>query len=485
MSDWLQDHGQQENSDPKDHSHTPEQPDTQSAANSEEPGKTNSGWVTPQHNQVNGNTTTGSSGQQYTTDPVSGWRSAGGYYGPPKSVQTPPTSPYGWQYTPPTPQKPPQKRKGVAVLVGVLSVLCVVTLVVTAFLLGRTGLANVDQPSTTSTTSQADGTSNAPKITTMEPKEEGLTTQEIVARNLDSTVVITMYTKRSGFFGTAGEVQAGAASGIVWTEDGYIITNAHCVYNDSTRSTYSRIKVTLYNQKEYDAKIVGYDVSTDLAVIKIDATGLKPATFGDSSKVQLGDRVIVLGNNGGYGWSVTQGIISGLARDVYEETNYAIKCLQTDAVINPGNSGGPMLNSSGQVIAINSAKIVATGYEGLGFSIPINEAIPILEDLVAYSYVKGRVMLGITGQTFSYTGFEGFQILSVNDESSLKGKVEKGDIITHVNNVRVKNYEQMQAELIKHKVGDTVTLKILRFDADRGTPYSFEVKATLLENTGK
>jgi serine protease Do len=281
--------------------------------------------------------------------------------------------------------------------------------------------------------------------------------------------------------GRSSEQQVGAATGIVWSKDGYIITNAHVVFNEDAGQVYGRIKVTLYNEEEYDAEVVGYDRKTDLAVIKVQADNLQPAEFGQSTQLRLGQRVVVLGNNASYGWSVTQGVISGLARDVYEETAYAIKCLQTDAVINFGNSGGPLINTSGQVVGINSAKIVQTGYEGLGFSIPIEEARPILENLITNGYVKGRVMLGITGNTVTTSGYEGFRIQEISPDSPMADtNARAGDIITHVNDVRVKSYVELSTELNKNKVGDKVKITLMRV-LDGGATEPVNVTVTLME----
>lgn len=140
--------------------------------------------------------------------------------------------------------------------------------------------------------------------------------------------------------------------------------------------------------------------------------------------------MIALGNAAGLSWSATQGIVSALARDVYDDTGYAIKCLQIDAAINFGNSGGPLLNNQGLVVGINSAKIVKTGYENLAFSIPINEAKTIIDSLMKYGYVQGRVALGITGQTVSSGNYNGFMIASIAEGSSLQNtEAQVGDLI--------------------------------------------------------
>lgn len=425
--------------------------------------------------------------------------------------QTPPqTPPQGrYPYAPPQPSFTPQpphgnkrgKKHGVNILVAVLAVLCCASLITCGVLAVQVFSMNNSAPiqSGTQTPSESDtqGNKSPSAVNENGPSLEingvddaddgGLTTREIVAANLDSTVVLTMYQNMSmSYYGynidssNDSLTRVGQASGIVMSEDGYIITNSHCVYDEDNRSEYARIDVTMYDGTEYQASIVGYDPTTDLAVIKVDADGLKPAQFGDSSAVALGDRVITLGNSGGLQWSASQGILSGQARDVYEDTGYSIKCLQVDAVINPGSSGGPLLNAYGQVIGINSAKIVLTGYEGLGFSIPINEAKAIVDDLVKYGYVTGRVSLGITGRTVTSIGYEGFMIDTINTGSSLQGtKAQVGDIITHVDGVRVTGYAPMRTELTKHSVGDSVTLTLLRLDNQTRTTQTFDITVTL------
>ncbi len=415
--------------------------------------------------------------------------------------------PYAQPSVPVPPHQPNEKRsgkgRGVKVLIVVLAVLCCASLItsgvlaVQMFALGSSQQTQISTDSPSDTDEKTPGSSvneNAPSLEingVADADDGGLTTREIVANNLDSTVVLTMYQKQSMSYygyniGNSGDslTRVGQASGIVMSEDGYIITNSHCVYDEDNSTEYARIDVTMYDGAQYQATIIGYDPTTDLAVIKVDAAGLKAAEFGDSSAVALGDRVITLGNSGGLQWSASQGILSGQARDVYEDTGYSIKCLQVDAIINPGSSGGPLLNVYGQVIGINSAKIVLTGYEGLGFSIPINEAKAIIDDLIKYGYATGRVSLGIAGRTVTSIGYEGFIIDSISNGSSLEGTTAKvGDIITHVDGVRVTDYATMRTELTKHGVGDNVTLTLLRLDNQSRTTESFDVTVKLGEST--
>ena len=414
---------------------------------------------------------------------------------PPESQPTPPYDPYGW-HTPPTysaptpsPQPPVKKPNGAKIAIAVIGVLCAVTIIVLSVLVGllyRNGGTLFPAPTDTDS-----GTINAPtlQITELDEDAEGLTTTEIVDRNLDSTVLLTIYSSASSNafpFGqtTEQEVKSGSASGIVMSADGYIITNWHCVVNESTNEVFPRIDVTMYDGTVYEyAEVIGHDSSTDLAVIKVDATDLKPAEFGNSDNLKMGNKVVALGYPSEE-LSVTQGIVSGLARDVYEDTGYAIKCLQIDAAINPGNSGGPLFNAAGQVIAVNSAKIVASGYEGIGFSIPINEAKVIIDDILKNGYVTGRVALGITGQTYSDSHYRGFLIYTIENDSPMnKTEAKRGDLITAVDGVIVESYAELRSELAKHKVGDTVTLKLLRSENRQVREFSVSVK--LAEAKGK
>lgn len=419
--------------------------------------------------------------------------------------------PYGWQQqqpTPPAPQPPKKKRSGSSVVLAILACVCVVTIVVLSVMMVFAIQQNpdllTDLPSSSGTTNDnaADkGNTDVPSIDITETEEDAdaLTTQAIIQKNLNCTVVITTYEQNTYYnnfqFGgsysdnqDAGLTEASSATGIIMSEDGYIITNRHCVINESTNIQYAQINVKTYDGTVYEkAEVIGVDSDTDLAVIKVKASGLTEAEFGDSSQLKLGDKVVALGNSGGLEWTPTQGIISGLARDVYDDTGYSIKCLQTDAAINPGNSGGPLINAQGQVIGINSAKIVASGYESLGFSIPINEAKSILESLLQYGYVKGRVSLGITGSTYTSTNsnYDGFQIMTINTDSSLAGtEAQAGDIITHVNDVRVTDYATLRAQLSTHNVGDTVTLTLLHVNSYNRQVETITVTCTLQESTG-
>ena len=388
-------------------------------------------------------------------------------------------------------EPPKKKRNGFVTFLVVLAAIATVGLFVAGCVMLADGLrgADVQQPETPGVT-EPSGNVNAPslEVNAWDADDGGLSTEEIVKRNMDSTVVLTMYSRTNNFFfGESNITEAGAASGIVMTADGYIITNRHCAINEYTGEKYERIDVTTYDGTVYeDAQVIGVDEATDLAVIKVKATDLIPAKFGDSDELEVGARVVALGNAAGLSWTATQGILSAKARDVYDDTGYAIKCLQVDAAINSGNSGGPLLNKQGLVVGINSAKIAASGYEGLGFAIPINEAKVVIDSLLQNGYVSGRVALGITGQTVDSGMYKGFMIATIEEGSCLEGTdAMVNDLIVAVDGVTVTDYGTLRAELAKHKVGDRVKLKLLRSDARTGEVTSLYVTVTLNEQKGE
>lgn len=281
---------------------------------------------------------------------------------------------------------------------------------------------------------------------------------------------------------------AGSGSGIILSDDGYIVTNAHVVAGAET------VKVVLYNEEEYEAEIIGADTQTDIAVLKIEADNLVKAEFGDSSQVEIGETVYALGNPGGLSLqsSFTDGMISGLNRVITtDDSVYSMTVIQTSAAINPGNSGGALINEYGQVIGITSAKIVSTDYEGIGFAIPTQAAKPIIEEIIRNGYVSGRAMLGITGTTVDsvtaryYNVPEGVQIITIEQDGCLYGTEAKvGDIITAFNGQDVTRMEDLQSFLAKCSPGDEVELTLYRYSATGMSDRSFSIKVRLIENKG-
>lgn len=243
------------------------------------------------------------------------------------------------------------------------------------------------------------------------------------------------------------------------------------------------------DKTEYEATIIGYDTDTDIAVLKIDASGLTPAEFGNSDDLQVGELVLAIGNPLGFELfgSVTSGIVSALNREI-NINDKKMSLIQTDAAINSGNSGGPLVNSYGQVIGINSAKMTSTyssaSVEGLGFAIPITQAKTIIDDLINYGYVKGRPQLGITcidvDETTAnlYNMSVGAYVRSVtpNGAADLAG-IQEGDIIIGVNGTAVSTTEEINEKKNEFKAGDTITLTISRNGKDT------DVQVTLQEVT--
>lgn len=273
-------------------------------------------------------------------------------------------------------------------------------------------------------------------------------------------------------------------SGIIASSDGYIVTNAHVVNGASS------LKVILSSGKTYSAKLIGSDSITDLAVIKINASGLTAAQFGSSSDLKVADKVMAIGNPGGleFNSSVTVGYVSALNRQITNsDTGYTMKCIQTDAAINPGNSGGALVNMKGQVVGINSSKIVATGYEGLGFAIPINEAQPVVSELKAYGYVKDRAVLGISGQYIDsmtarmYGLPTGMYVAAVNSNAVSDAGIRKGDVITKIDGTEVTSMNTITSLIASKKPGNVVTLTVSR----SLTGKTFTASVKLSQATGK
>lgn len=298
-------------------------------------------------------------------------------------------------------------------------------------------------------------------------------------------VKVTIPSSQDFFLGQS-ESSTGEGSGIIIRSDGYILTNFHVIEqaissNTNTLLQGAKIEVILPSEtsKSYTATVVGKDSQSDLAVLKIDAgVTLTAAELGDSSKLQQGDLAVAIGNPAGldYMGSVTAGVISGLNRTLTTEDGKTLTLIQTDAAINPGNSGGALCNSEGQVIGINTIKISATGYEGLGFAIPINHAKEVANNLIEYKYVKGRPLIGIsirmeldsaTAQRYGVP--EGILVGEVTAFSAAdKAGIKQNDIVTKFDGVAVNTYAKLEEIKNKHKPGDSVKVEIYRY-TDKST----------------
>lgn len=278
-----------------------------------------------------------------------------------------------------------------------------------------------------------------------------------------------------------------AGSGIIISEDGYILTNNHIVNSSSTSYYYelgkaNKVIVTLYNDStKYDATIVGTDSQTDLAVIKIEKNGLKAAELGDSDAVQVGEFAMAIGNPLGLTDSVTAGIVSAVNREVSDQDGNSYVAIQTDASINSGNSGGALVNSKGQVIGVNTLKLSGTGVEGVGFAIPINSTKEIYEQLIQYNKVK-RPYIGIGGYDLDEQTAEdnnlvvGIYIKTIEDFSAgEKAGLKIGDVIVEVDGTKVTKMDELNAINNQKQIGDTLKLKVFREGKEK------EITVTLQE----
>lgn len=387
------------------------------------------------------------------------------------------------------PQKQPKPKKhgskfGLKLLAVVLC--CAIT---SAASLGvfvamiQNGVINVQSPEASSNAAftisrVVNGDTSSDTSTSSDGTVSAMSDQDIAAKLTPSVVCIQNYqvTQNYGFMQTdtsdSSVSPASEGSGIIMSEDGYIITNAHVVEGATS------LKVMTSDGETYEAQLIGSDTVTDLAVVKINATGLTAAEFGSSEDLRVADKVMAIGNPGGHelSSSVTIGYVSALNRAIANNTTgYTMEYIQTDAAINPGNSGGALINEYGQVVGINSAKISATGYEGLGFAIPIDTAQPIISDLIQYGYVKDRAVLGISGQFIdSMTGRfyglpQGEYVAQLNSSEAQASGLQVGDVITAIDNQQLDSESTLRSAILSKKPGDTVTLQVYRSSTQQST----------------
>lgn len=289
-----------------------------------------------------------------------------------------------------------------------------------------------------------------------------------IAKTTGPAVVgIANFRTTASFFGEGGLTEVGSGSGfIIDAKNGYIVTNNHVVYGAE------KIMVSLADGRNIDAKLVGGDRRTDLAVVKIaDTKNLTAAQLGDSSNIQVGEPVVAIGNPGGeeFARSVTVGYVSATNRILEIEGEASFNLIQTDAAINPGNSGGPLVNYQGQVIGINSAKNQQAGFEGMGFAIPISDALPTIKQLIEKGYashpgLEVHIDPRYTPEFASQRGWPaGAYVAKVTPGGPAeKAGIRAGDIITKINGQEIKNSLRLTRELFKYKPGDTVTVTIFR-----------------------
>lgn len=387
----------------------------------------------------------------------------------------------------------PKKKKNRTWLVAISSALAASVFTAAAFTAGfyyvdsKSDTTSLTQTTTAATTVNNTADAGAAATTTYNNGKKVLTIPEIASQVGPSVVGVINKTKVSTqqyydpFSGryyyyqdpsnsSDETVEQGSGSGIIISEDGYIVTNQHVIDGAS------EISVILNTGDEITAKLVGQDTKTDLAVLKIDTdVDLTPATLGDSTTVQVGELAVAIGNPMGmeFSGSVTAGIISAVNRTMtIDDRTYNL--LQTDAAINSGNSGGALINQYGEVIGINSVKLSETGVEGMGFAIAISEAKPIIEDLMNEGYVTGRPIVGIGVQQTPY----GLFISSVEENSGAEeAGLQVGDMILEVDDREVSTSSEINEIRDEKKPGDTLKFKISR------QGQTIDVNVTLKEDT--
>jgi len=382
----------------------------------------------------------------------------------PKSYYTPPEKP---------PKKVKEKKKGG---MGKFIAACLIC----AILGGVGGGAIVATQLPDSATTNYTGSklnisdSDSSETQTASPVAAGstMTGSQIYSLGCAQAVGISTEITYTNYFGMQSK-SAVSGSGFIVTSDGYIVTNYH-VIADAYTQNYA-VSVMLYNGDKFDAKIVGVEESSDIAVLKIDATGLSAATLGDSDNLQVGETVYAIGNPlGELSFTMTSGMVSALDRDITTQDSTTGQTttnnmFQIDAAVNEGNSGGPVYNEKGEVVGIVTAKYSDTGVEGLGFAIPINDVTDIVDQLITNGYVSGKANFGITVTTVDstvaqyYNMVEGAYVYSVEQGScSDKAGLKVGDIITAINDVTVKSSSELTNEKKNYKAGDVVKLKVYR-----------------------
>lgn len=414
------------------------------------------------------------------------------------------------QFRPPYPQQPPMQQQpfrqppmqqpqnpqpskmssGGKIAIAIISVLLVVAIILATVIIIKPG--SLGDTVTTTTPELIEGAENANSydIASTPKSEDALTTAEIAEKVKPSIVGIVVYA------GNSSQSSAGEGTGVIMSVDDtgtytYILTCAHVISDPGIRVT-----VQTEDGTSYPAEIVGYDTRTDLGVVKIEATGFTVAEFGDSDNLRVGDSVFAIGNPGGVEFfgSFTGGYVSAIDRPVSSDIGYTMKCIQHDAAINPGNSGGALVNVYGQVIGINSQKIAATEYEGMGFAIPTTSAREIVDNLINYGYVPNRPKLGIT--YYPVTASSQYNMIArindlpagtlIIDEIAADGalantEARRYDMIIAVNGNDLTTADVLLELIDNGAVGDTLTLTLCRVNSNYSIE-TFDITVTLVED---
>ena len=452
-------------------------------------------YTRPQQNQSGAPYTPYGSQPQPNRNPYSAQNPQNGQPRPPyQQPQNPQYRPYG--YAPagaPAPQKPKKGNgKRIVGLVVILVVVVAAAAIIASFIgsRGKGSTASTTNPASTVSSAQQDASTSSPVeySTNAASDIKQLSAVEVAEKARKSVVGVMTYSN--------GKL-SGEGSGVAMAHDKskkytYILTCAHVI---SDKNITYRIQ-TLEN-KTYEASLVAYDTRTDIGVLKVEATDIPLAELGDSTSLKVGETVYAIGNPGGseYFGSMTDGIISAIDRSV--SSTYTMTCIQHNAAINPGNSGGALVNSAGQVIGINSSKIAATDYEGMGFAVPIATAKSVAESLIEYGYVPNRPKLGI-----EYASVSSYQLYSMvvaikglpagslviagisTDSSLVNTKAQVGDLIIGVNGKDMDDSSVLLDLINTGAVGDTITLRLCRIESRTYKTTEFDVTLTLVEDKG-
>lgn len=358
----------------------------------------------------------------------------------------------------PSPEKPKRAKRVVQLTWGKLTAIIACCLVLSigcgiggAYLIARTNPSSVIYQDTSKIVSTG--------------SQDSSTIKSVVEQCANSVVEIQTESVTNGSNPFQQYVSSGAGSGVILTQDGYIVTNHHVIEDANS------ITVRTRSGDEYNASLIGSDEQSDLAVLKIDATGLTPAVLGDSTTLEVGDLAIAIGNPlGELGGSVTSGIISALDREMTID-GQTMTLLQTDAAVNPGNSGGGLFNANGDLIGIVNAKSSGENVEGIGFAIPISTATDIIDELIANGEVTSRPTLGVSlynvedEMTASQLGVDstGVYIVQIVDGGAADNAgLRSGDRIVSVDGSEVSNASDVRAALNKHKIGESISITVER-----------------------
>lgn len=358
----------------------------------------------------------------------------------------------------PSPEKPKRAKRVIQLTWGKLTAIIACCLVLSigcgiggAYLIARTNQSSVIYQDTSKIVSTG--------------SQDSSTIKSVVDQCANSVVEIQTESVTNGSNPFQQYVSSGAGSGVILTQDGYIVTNHHVIEDANS------ITVRTRSGDEYNASLVGSDEQSDLAVLKIDATGLTPAVLGDSTTLEVGDLAIAIGNPlGELGGSVTSGIISALDREMTID-GQTMTLLQTDAAVNPGNSGGGLFNANGDLIGIVNAKSSGENVEGIGFAIPISTATDIIDELIANGEVTSRPTLGVSlynvedEMTASQLGVDstGVYIVQIVDGGAADNAgLRSGDRIVRVDGSEVSSASDVRAALNKHKIGESISITVER-----------------------